>query len=170
MAHGRKKPVWLPVLFLVWALPSTVYPVESGIDQATLRGIKAVYVSVEGLTPGIQTAGLSAEQIREDMESRLRTKGIRILKRDKWLRSRGAPWLRVDVNVVRMENIHAYRANISIRCLQAVRLVRDPNIITVTATWSKEGLASVSRLDDIREFIKISIDEFLDAYSSVNKK
>jgi hypothetical protein len=86
------------------------------------------------------------------------------------MHSRGAPWLRLHVDITKMDNIHAYSAYISIECLQAVHLVRDPTIVTVVSTWSKTGLATISQLGEVRVFIDKGVEEFLNACLSANRK
>jgi len=150
--------------------PSFALAIDPVIDRATLHGIKSVYVTISGLSPKIQRGVLTPEEIQRGVKQKLGEAGIKALTREKFMNSRGAPWLRLHVDVIKMDNIHAYSAYISIECLQAVYLVRDPSIVTVVSTWSKTGLATISHLAEVRAFIDKGVEEFLNACSSAKRK
>jgi len=165
----QRKVLLIMVLWLS-APPFFALAIDPVIDRATLHGIRSVYVTVSGLSPKIQRDGLTPEEIQRDVKQKLGTAGIKVLTRERFMNSRGAPWLRLHVNMTKMDSIHAYSAYISIECLQAVHLVRDPSIVTVVSTWSKTGLATISHLGEVRAFIDKGLEEFLNACSSAKRK
>ena len=170
MKNQCQRKVLLIMVLWLSAPPFLALAIDPVIDRATLSGIRSVYVTVSGLSPKIQRDGLTAEEIQTDVKQKLGTAGIKILTRERFMNSRGAPWLRLHVSITKMDGIHAYSAYISIECLQAVHLVRDPSVVTVVSTWSKTGLATISHLGEVRTFIGKGLEEFLNAWSLAKRK
>jgi hypothetical protein len=64
-----------PILLLL-----TVLTVHAQGDQAGLRGVPSMDVTIEALTSEALAGGLSMEQLRADVELRLRKSGVRVSK------------------------------------------------------------------------------------------
>ena len=117
---SQRKVLLIMVLWLTTPSYPFALAIDPVIERTTLRGIISVYVTVGGLSPDIQREGLTAEKIHRDVKQKLGTVGIKVLTREEFMTSQGAPWLCLDVNVTKIQNTTAYSANINIECLQAV--------------------------------------------------
>jgi hypothetical protein len=144
---------------------------DAKYNRASLRGVEAVYVKVEGLTPEIQKDGLTETLIRREVESRLRTAGIRILSKDKWLDVMGSPHLYLNINCLKLRETKEYIYSIRIAFRQNVYPEREAILILGATTWSAGGILGITyRFDKIRTSVKGRVDEFIKAYLSVNPK
>ena len=79
----------------------------------------------------------------------------------------------VDVKIEKISSISGlYAFNVDISFKQWVLLYRDTESSVFTETWSVERTGSVREEDivTIRDYIKDSVDEFINDYLSVNPK
>lgn len=132
----------------------------SGEDMS-LKGIRGVMVVVEDLSEGTLKLGLTKEAIRTDVELKLRLAGIRILAANP-----GEPYLYINVNVLPSGAV----ANVSVALTQPVKLIRDPGIEVLADTWGHEILITHPTTREIRSATKDLVDQFLNAWLSVNPK
>ena len=145
-------------------LPDTVY----GIDRRdTLRGLKGVMVLVESLSNTVEREGLTARQIRIDVERRLRGRGIRVLSQNKWLQTPGGPYLYINLNIAKF-NGDMYLYSLKIELHQSVILERDKHITCPAVTWDQGmlGTIPVSELKTVKE----SILGYVDIQDKIIKK
>jgi len=147
-------------------LPHTVY----GIDKReTLRGLKGVMVLVESLSKTVEREGLTARQIRRDVERQLRRRGIRVLSQNKWLETPGGPYLYINLNIAKFdEKLYLYSLKIELH--QGVILERDKKISCPAATWDKGMLGTIpsSELKTVHASILGYVDKFIKDYNSAN--
>jgi len=59
-----------------------------------------VYILIEDVTPEIERAGLTTQQLHTEVEERLRQAGIPVLTKDQTFRLQGAPYLYVYVHLL----------------------------------------------------------------------
>ena len=135
----------------------------------TLRGIKGFSVSVGSLKPEIERKGLTRDQIKADVELKLRLAGIKVLTDAEWDEEIGRPWIFVQPTVFEMTQYPAFLYSINIKVFQIARLIRTGEFDFV-ATWYRDFVGITSRLSRIRNTIKDQMDIFLNAYLSVNPK
>ena len=159
--------------FLLCSLP-VARSADSEIDRATLKGLTGVFVLVEDLKPPEEAAGLKADDIKSDVEQKLRLAGIPLLDRTQVALAPGMPTLYVSV-VVASNNTAGdlWPFNIDVDMEQRVTLERNSEIYVPTAvTWHVGGIGGVAKRDvpTIRERVKESIDRFVAAYLAVNPK
>ena len=149
-----------------------VFAHDDEFNRPTLRGLKGVYVLVEQLRPEIERGGLSKNQIQTDVELKLRMAGIKVLSKEESFDAPGRPWLYVNVNAFKAEDIGAYVYHVLVELNQDVYLARRPPDFTKykTSTWSVSYLGIKSKLGDIRASVKDLVDMFINAYLSVNPK
>jgi len=134
-------------------------------ERATLKGVSAFSVVVEGLDPDLERYGVTKKQLQTAVELRLRKAGLPV--RD----GVTLPYLYINVNSL----IHDDgTASISIRVefKQAVRLERDPTLSTMATTWDAGGVASygVRRLREIVNYIGDFVDQFVNDFLAMNPK
>jgi len=127
-----------------------------------LKGLGAVRVLVEELTPMAEQLGLTRQALQTDVELLLRKYGIEIEKNPKTRN------LYITVSVMRNE-IGVISFKISVEFSDIVILVRNPEIITSASVWQTGGYGTVGR-DNFKEiratvedFVKIFINDYLAA-------
>jgi hypothetical protein len=134
--------------------------------NATLKGIDAIYVVVEELPDGAKALGLTKEATQTDVELKLRLAGMRVVTKSEWFRLPGNPYLYVTINMTK----GATAAAIAVALNQNVLLERNSAAASGATTWSKEGVLSNPDAQFVRDRTKDLVDEFLNAWLSVNPK
>ncbi len=158
----------LAVVLLLAASAATAGDDE--ICRASLKGLKGVYVLIEPLQADVERGGLNKTSIQTDVELKLRQAGITVLTEAEMLAALGHPTLYINVNT---HSGPMYAFSIRVELCQDVRLDRDPSLqLSDATTWSVGAVGTVGRNNfrDIRDHIKDSVDEFINAYLSVNPK
>lgn len=115
--------------------------------------------------------GLRKMQIQTDVELRLRTAGIRVLSVEDWLKVKGEPYLYIRFfGVSTKEGLYSYSLAVELR--QKVILERNPSIAAIAPTWSVGSIGYRDRLElrQIRAFVADQVDQFANAYLSVNPR
>jgi hypothetical protein len=137
---------------------------DSAPERQTLQGIKGISVLVEDLTTDVDRL-LTVEQIRTDVELRLRKAGIKVLENS-------FPILYVSANVMKgrseVEGLYIYSCNVTFE--QTVS-VRANSVIALGTTWSVSSLGMVggdNMSRSVRNVVGDLVDDFLNAYLSVN--
>jgi len=137
----------------------------------SLRGLSGVYVVSENpLEEDAIRGGLSQDTIRKEAELKLRLAGIRVLSREEWEKEPGRPYLQVWPKVLKGGVLGGYIYHISLEFKQYVSLVRSSSIQVFGTTWSAEHMGYTPELKDIQDKVKDRIDQFINAYLSVNPK
>ena len=136
---------------------------DSPLERATLRGVAAVDVVIDPVDPQVAKEGVTKEKLRAWLEERLRAAGIAV------------DASRSEFMALRLTAVRAPRGPfavaLTIALYQPVRLPRDPNVRTATATWDVETvLLADQKL--LYQACQDSVDElaarFVAAYRSVN--
>jgi hypothetical protein len=140
---------------------------DSEERRKSLKGITGFYVSIENLDPAIEKEGLTTNQIRADVERRLRAAGINVLTKEQASQAAGRPLLRIDLMIGNRQGLYPYALDIGAH--QRVRLERDPAAIVHATTWSV-GSAGIANLSTIQSTVMDRIDEFINAWLSVNSR
>lgn len=165
-------------------------------SRETLQGVAPVYVVIEGITPALNQNGVSADQIKTDVELQLKEAGIDVIAT---VVGRESPELfpaglyvrsnALKSNILKSEfNIDYYAISISVELIQhCLPLSReftsrisekdiDPSYINShsasACTWSRNNiyLAGEERIIAIRDCVQDLVGHFIDAYVSVNPK
>ncbi len=139
--------------------------------QQSLAEIKALYVFVQGLTEEAKKAGLTTEQIKTDVEDKLKQLGIRVVSEEEGLRLSGSPVLYVNISARRKPQRPSFVFHTDVGLLQEVSLVRDPKIRTMSITWNKGRLGqchSRAFVESIRESVGYLMDRFREDYRAAN--
>ena len=144
-------------------------------DSRSLRGLTAINVMVEDLKPNIEGMGLTREQIKTDIELKLRMAEIKVVSDSEILKIPGMPYLYLQLNTFRppqLRRIGICVFNICISQMQRVYLERDPAINVSADTWSKNstGFVGEESIGSIRDRIRDLVDVFINDYLSVNPK
>ena len=105
--------------------------------RRTLSGWKDVSVVMD-ISDEAARHGLTEDQIRTDLELKLRQAGISVVTQQAALADPEAPYLYLYVHVLRNElGVYAYSARLSVH--QLVRLVRKPSVPSMAMTLVNAG-------------------------------
>jgi hypothetical protein len=140
-------------------------------SRPTLRGLGGIRVTVADLDPKAKDFGLDTAVIQTDVELKLRQAGIKVVTRAESFKVPGMPELYINVMVLRSAaGFYAYYVEVELQ--QGTRLYRDPKVDSFAATWSSGGLGALGTADPraVRDHIKDQVDQFINAYLSVNPK
>jgi hypothetical protein len=140
--------------------------------RTTLRGLRGVKVLVVGLTTEIERYGLTARQIRTDVESRLRRVGIKTLSSEDPLTAPESALLRVWASIDKHPSAGLFLVNVGAELDQLVLLQRDLSASCTATTWkttAKAGLMARKNLQDVRREVKDHVDRFISDYFAVNQ-
>ena len=144
--------------------------VDNERTRQTLRGLQGVYVVVEDLRLEIEEEGLTRNEIHKTAVEALGTAGIPVLSEEAWQEAPGSPWLYLYAHVMRREFVdeRVYVFNTSIEVKQKVSLERAPEEDVFATTWSRALLGKSGYLEDVRKGIQLCLDDFIEAYRSMN--
>ena len=146
-----------------------IMALDNEMTRATLKGLPGVYVLVESLSEQDKAAGFDKRTFQTDVELKLRLTGIKVLTEEEQLATPGMPILYLHVNALHKQPGQNHVYNISLGLQQAVRLVRNGALAYGARTW---GVNSVGYgdLPFIRNAVKGFVDQFINAWLSVNSK
>ena len=144
-------------LLLVWVTAG--YGDELEIE--TLRGLEGIGVIVENLREDAGRERLTTTQVQTDVKLRLRKAGIRVLTEEQRLKTPGRPYLYVNVNARKVEQMDHYVYSIRVALRQIVSLERDPSITTVGETWD-QGYLGITTTDEMPKDIRDDVGDFVD--------
>ena len=140
--------------------------------RKTLAGLTGLYVSVQRIPDEMQRDGLDTTQILTDVELKLRQAGITVLTRQEWLSTAAAPYLYVNVQVLKNPaKFYVFSANVELG--QRATLVHDPSMSVLATTWSATGTIGTvgsQKVGSVREDVRDLTDQFINAYLAANPK
>jgi hypothetical protein len=163
---NRLAKISLVAMSLITVISPTARAQDTEQRRATLKGIGTVNVSVEELTDSAKRLGLTDEIIQTDVELKLRLAGMRVVTLGDILKVPGMPSVYVRVTVTD----RALAASMTVELQQNARLERDDQSAIAITTWQTGYVLSNPDAQAIRSHIKDEIDEFLNAWLSVNPK
>lgn len=137
----------------------------------SLKGLAAVYLLIEPLNSEARDAGLSASQLRTDIELRLRSAGIPVLTVEQGSAAPGNPHLNLSVVYLRNEaRFSVFSTRLAL--IQNVLPSRNPNQLLLASTWSvsHSGYTAGNGVSSIRETVQDSADRFCNDYLAINQK
>jgi hypothetical protein len=139
-------------------------------QQKALVGLKGVYVWVSGIKPEVERLGLTKDQIRIDVELKLRKAGVRVLTKEERFETPGAPSLEVDfANALSPDN-PIVACSILVSLQEQVTLDRD--FRTYGAIWQVGFVRPILKknIREIRGDVGDLVDEFVNDYLAANPK
>ena len=160
----------LLVLALYWPTVGFSFTADK---RDTLRGLKEISVLIEYLPDDVEREGLNREQLRRDIEVRLRQTGLHVLTLSEVANLPGAPYLYVAVYPIigPSVNVNAYAVALTLK--QLVQLSRNPTTELFATTWEGPihfSSLSDSRVFDIRSRIFDAVGRFIVDYRDVNSR
>ncbi len=133
----------------------------------TLKGISGVHVRVEFFHEDAQRAGFNEQTFQTDVELKLRLAGIKVQTQKEWFATPGTPYLYLNVISFHEQRGENAAFNISLELKEQVSLVRNPATRVFATTWS-DGKLGYGDLQYARDSVKDVVDQFINAWLSVN--
>lgn len=172
--HVLRKYIGIGLRQLLILIITTVAITAQDFRINTLKGISTVAVFVESLQTELTEAGLSADDIKTDVELKLRLAGIKVVPKDQIFDVPGAPLLHVALGarLLKVKPIPVFVVATRVELMQGVRLDREPKTLTVAATWDVSGGNTFLQSDirGVRNDIKDYVDEFINVYLAANPR
>ena len=177
----KAKKYWTAVLLLVVCLGLLTLAPASDTDewftkeeQRPLVGLKGVHVSavlVSGVL-GMETYGLTKDQLVTDAELRLRRNGIKVLPLSEL--SQGQPSLAIRVtHIANEQGLCAYKCDVVLQDLAL--LTRNPRVQRYCHSWpyglliSNMAIVSSERFEhSVRKVVGKEVDLFCSDYLAAN--
>ena len=146
----------------------TLYDVKP-IQRTALVGLKGVYVLVESPKPEAQSLGLTKDQIKTDIELRLRKAGIRMLTEKEWLGSPDYPHLSVTVAAITRAGSYSYMLQLYLS--ESVTLARGNSVMGVIWQTYRIGIGNEQNTETkTQEQVGDMVDDFINDYLAANPK
>lgn len=166
----------VPVLFSVLPLLMVICLLLPGVsnafshDQKALVGLKGVFVLVENIRPEAERLGLTQDQIKTDVELRLRKAGLTVLTQKEAYGVPGQPALYVNVNTAIRPGSGHCAFGITVELCEKVIVERG--FKTWGATWdtSTVGTVGIDNIRDLRGLVGDLVDKFINDYLAANPK
>jgi len=150
--------VWLSVL-LVWPVASHA---TGKIERESLRGLKGVRIVIESLSDNMKAFGLTKQQLRTDVEVKLRSAGIPVP-------SLSDGYLYIRLNGIKI-NTRSYAFHYLLEYRQSVILGRNRQWYPSAGTWHIGEIisAGLNSKQFVYDSLKGLVDKFINDYLTVN--
>jgi hypothetical protein len=138
-------------------------------EQEVLVGLTGVHVVVGPLRQEIESMGLTSDQIKTDVELKLRKAGIRVLTEKEMDETPGKPNLYVNVNAVPKSGstLCAYSIKVQLKKNVAIESgFKIPGVI-----WHAQDYVEtvkICNITRIRNLVGDRIDQFINDYLAAN--
>jgi hypothetical protein len=143
---------------------------QSLLGRETLKGLRGFSVIIEEIKSNESNSGLTQDEIRTDVELRLRKAGVRILTKEERYRTSGMPWIGVTVTMYVFEQVRSY--DVKVEVWQEVNLAQngERHAAITYRTSGLLGITSRSDFRNIRDAVGDQIDVLLNDYLTMNPK
>ena len=131
----------------------------------TLKDISVVSVLWEDLSVGPNMLAVTKETIQTDIELKLRLAGLRVVTEEEAVLLPGSPRVHVTTFVGPVAEVSL----VEVKLMQRVRLDRNAQSV-YSATWQKNSVSWNVHAQFVRDQIKDVVDQFVNAWLSVNPK
>jgi hypothetical protein len=163
-----KRIILIMGLVMVFSVGRNVYAIDDKTSRETIRGITGMHVVLYLQPFFLEYEGLSKSKIQTDVESELRLAGIKVLTKRELKKEKGQPIFYIYINGIKgPKNILIYE--VGVRLMQDASLVRKPNLTFLAPTW-EIGIVGFGEIKNIQTDTKDMVDQFINAYLSVNPK
>jgi hypothetical protein len=163
----KKEVMALVVMLLL--LPVVSHALSD--EQEALVGLRGVYVVIGPLRQDIESLGLNSDQIKTDIELRLRKAGIRVLAGKEMDEVPGKPYLYVNVDAVTKPGSSLCAYSIKVQLAKNVPIEsgsKIPGVIWQTTGYA--GTANTCNTTRIHNIVGDLIDHFINDYLAANPK
>ncbi len=139
------------------------HAIDAEAFRATLAGLTGVHAQIEPLNADAERDGLTAADLRADVESALRESGLTVYGQSALVADvPGTPFLHVDVMTIRLDGRYAY--SVRLELWQAVTLLREPRRSALALTWAAPqvvGTVAAESLAELRDTVRSEVYAFV---------
>ncbi len=167
MLNMEKRVMALVVALLL--LPGVSHALTD--KQKPLVGLKGVEVVVEGMDPEAERLGLTRDQLKTDVELRLRKAEVRVLTMEEVVKAPGKPLLYVNVNTATKPGspLCTYSIKVQLKTNAAVASgSKIPGVVWHTTGYG--GTCKITNITRIRNVVGDQVDLFINDYLAANPK
>ena len=137
----------------------------------SLYSIEGVFVTVEHLNEYLKAIGLTEDQLKTDVELKLRLAGVKVSTIKEWLTSKDNA--RLYVNIATIGNEYTTSWGVRLHLYQTVSLERPPHEKISASTWISASIGRCGK-SELKESaidsLKTLTDRFLNDYFTANPK
>jgi hypothetical protein len=163
-----KRIILIMGLVMVFSVGRNAFAFDNETSRERIRGITGIHVAIFVQPFFLEYESLSKSKIQTDVESELRLAGIKVLTKQELKKEKRQPVFYIYINGMKGPgNILVYE--VSVRLMQDASLVHRPNFTFLAPTW-EVGTIGFGDRKNIQTDIKDKVDQFINAYLSVNPK
>jgi hypothetical protein len=151
-------------------------PTFSMDQKDSLKGIKGLAVFVEALPPEMEKSGISADQLKTDVEARLKKAGIKLFSEEGvegQPPEQQKPTLYINFIPYTLQKDLTYGYSLNVYFNQVVLLQHNPKLGCLGTTWHSGGVGII-RANKLKSFgqgeLAEHIDKFIHNFLAVNPK
>ena len=155
---------------LAWlCMQATVGAADVPFENQALRGVAEVTIAIEGIEADFERYGLTASELRERVEARLRDYGLPVIDAATAREKPGAAQLLVRVRTNRDQYMMYFYA-VSVRLMRKVPLDTTGTSFTAGEVWSEgqHGILNPSDLKSIYGYVDTLLGQFIGAHARDN--
>ena len=130
-------------------------------EQASLRKLPGVFLMIGDIS-SVTGQIISQNQLKTEVELRLRRNRIRILSEEEWIRADGSPTLFLTLSALK-HNTGVYSFSYSLELSQDILLRRDKSFGMSGTTWSR-GSYGYAGSQVVSTAVKDAIGEIVDSF------
>jgi hypothetical protein len=138
--------------------------------QEALVGLKGVYVSIEKMAPQAESLGLTQDQIKTDVELRLRKAGVLVLTIEETGMVPGYPTFYVNIGTTIAQNRSFVPYSVILKLIERVTLARGFKAFGAIWDTGRVGAIDLSHITQIRGSVDDLVDIFINDYLAANPK
>lgn len=156
------------LVMVLLMLPTVSHTIT--IKQKALVGLKGVRVDVEDMDAQVERLGLTKDQIKTDVELKLRKAGIRVLTDNEVFATPGMPSLYVNINTLISPELPFIVCSISAELIEVVKLARGFEVTGTIWDIGSVGRVGTGNIRKLREYLGDIVDKFINDYLAANPK
>ncbi len=142
-------------------------------EVRSLVGVKGIYVTITDLNEDARSAGLTKEQLKTDVELKLRLAGIKLNSPEEWFSSKHEELFLVTIATDSDDDSPSIAYTVAVELSQRRKLLRRPNARVFAPIWGRgtEGMCLKNEFpQEARDHVKTNVDKFINDYLTANPK
>ncbi len=144
------------------------------LDEARiLVGVKGIYVTITDLNEDTKSAGLTKEQLKTDVELKLRLAAIEVNSQPEWRSSKHEGLFVVTIATDTDDDSPSIAYTVAVELSQLSKLPRRPYARVFAPTWGTGTVGTCPKNEfpqEARKHVKDLVDKFINDYLTANPK
>ncbi len=142
-------------------------------EVRSLVGVKGIYVTITDLNEDARSAGLTKEQLKTDVELKLRLAGIKLNSPAEWFSSKHEELFLVTIATDSEDDSPSIAYTVAVELSQLRKLPRRPHARVFAPTWGRDTVGMCLKNEfpeEARKHVKTNVDKFINDYLKANPK